>query len=202
MPISKLVNANLKQYTANGTNLAVLGRAEVSNKFGNKVVSHSVIVAQHLRNDGLLGEDFMVANKLAIDYGEMLLKFPDDFVVQFTGSKNKRTTTLVSGLDNFHQSNCCSPNNYSNDLLLITDGGFLASNKLFVPRIVTKVRNRRNPVTLQVTNLSDQSLFRKAGARITGLKPFREFSKETSTFCFQENKLNINRVEATIPDSL
>ena len=85
---------------------------------------------------------------------------------------------------------------------MITDGGFLASNKLFVPKIVTKVRNRNNRVTLQVTNITDQSVFIKAGTKIADLKPFREFSRATPTFFFDNNKVNINRVEVKIPTSV
>ena len=85
---------------------------------------------------------------------------------------------------------------------MITDGGFLASNKLFVPKIVTKVRNRSNRVTLQVTNITDQSVFIKAGTKIADLKPFREFSRATPTFFFDNNKVNINRVEVKIPTSV
>ena len=106
----------------------------MSTEFENKIVPHCVIVVEHLKYDCLLGKDFMVANKLAIDYGEMSLKFPDGFVVHFTGSKIKKTATLLSDLRTSPRATVAvqtTIDNSPNDLPLITDGGFLASNKLF-----------------------------------------------------------------------
>ena len=112
---------------------------------------------------------------MAVDYGKMTLKFPDGFEVPFT-STQKQTATLISDLRISPKTTVAiqtSIINSGSDLPLITDGGFLASNKLFVPKIVTKVRNRSNRVTLQVTSITDQSVFIRAGTKIEGLKLFR-----------------------------
>ena len=54
-------------------------------------------------------------------------------------------------------------------------------------------------MTLQVTIITDQSAFIEAGTKIA---PFREFIRATSTFFFDNNKVNINRVEVKIPTSV
>ena len=128
----------------------------------------------------------------------MGLKFP------FT-STQKQTATLISDLRISPKTTVAiqtSIKNSDSDLPLTTDGGFLASNKLFVPKIVTKVGNWSNRVTLQVTNITDQSVFIEAGTKIADLKPFREFSRATPIFFFDNNKVNINRVEVKIPTSV
>ena len=195
---------NLQLYTANGTNLATSGIADITFEFESKLLSQSVIVTDNFRYECLLGKDFLIANKMAVDYGKMTLKFPDGFEVLFT-SKQKQTATLISDLRISPKTTVAiqtSIKNADSDLQLITDGGFLASDKLFVPKIVTKVRNPSNRVTLQVTNITDQSVFIKAGTKIADLKPFREFSRATPTFLFDNNKVNINRVEVKIPTSV
>ena len=130
-----------------------------------ELLSQSVIVIDNFRYACLLGKDFLIANKMAVDYGKMTLKVP------FT-STQKQTATLISDLRISPKTAVAIQTfikNSDSDLPLITDGGFLASNKLFVPKIVTKVRNRSNRVTLQVTNITDQSVFIKAGTKIADL---------------------------------
>ena len=173
-------------------------------EFESKLLSQSVIVIDNFRYECLLGKDFLIANKMAVDNGKMTLKFPDGFEVPFTSTQNQ-TATLISDLRISPKTTVTkqtSIKNADSDLPLITDGGFLASNKLFVPKIVTKVRNRSNRVTLQVTNITDQSVFIKAGTKIADLKPFREFSRATPTFFFDNNKVNINKVEVKMPTSV
>ena len=91
----------------------------------------------------------------------MTLKFPDGFKVPFT-STQKQTATLISDLRIPPKTTVAIQTSIKNsdaDLPLITDGGFLASNKLFAPKMVTKIRNWSNRVTLQVTNISQNNQF-------------------------------------------
>ena len=88
---------NLQLYTANGTNLATSGKADITFEFESKLLSQSVIVIDNFRYECLLGKDFLIANNMAVDYGKMTLKFPDGFEAPFT-STQKQTATLISDL--------------------------------------------------------------------------------------------------------
>ena len=75
---------------------------------------------------------------MTVDYGKMTLKFPDGFEVPFT-STQKQTATLISDLRISPKATVAiqtSIKKSDSDLALISDGGFLTSNKLFVPKIV------------------------------------------------------------------
>ena len=88
---------NIQSFTANRTNLAISGKADMTFEFESKILSQSVIVIDNFGYEFLLGKDFLIANKMAVDYGKMTFKSPDGFEVPFT-STQKQTATLISDL--------------------------------------------------------------------------------------------------------
>ena len=57
---------------------------------------------------------------------------------------------------------------------LFVEGGFSEDNQLFVARILTKVRPHSNKITIQVTNLSDLSVYLPKCTDIAEVAPFVE----------------------------
>ena len=46
-------------------------------EFESELLSRYVIVIDNFRYECLLGKDFLITNKMAVDFGKMTLKFPD-----------------------------------------------------------------------------------------------------------------------------
>ena len=124
----------------------------------------------------VLGKDFLVAHKATIDFRNSLLHLPG-VVVEFNSPKRKFIVSTVSDVRISTKTTVAVQTKQTefsefNDIFL--EGGFSEDNQLFVPRILTKVRPHSNKITIQVTNLSDHSVYLPKCTDITEVTPFVE----------------------------
>eukprot|EP00795_Rhopilema_esculentum_P017524 gene17524-9148_t len=171
-----LIYDNVDLFAANGTPLSSLGKAEFSIQFKDRVFKHSVVVIENFSYDFILGKDFLVANKAAIDFGISSLILPD-LVVEFSLPKRKFIVSTVSDVQISAKATVAIQtklfDNIENSDLFV-EGGFAEDNKLFIARVLTKVRPHNDKVTLQVTNLADYPVFLPKSTEIAEVVPFIE----------------------------
>ena len=171
-----LIYDNVDLFAANGTPLSSLGKAEFSIQFKDRLFKHSVVVIENFSYDFILGKDFLVANKAAIDFGISSLILPD-LVVEFSLPKRKFIVSTVSDVQISAKATVAIQtklfDNIENSDLFV-EGGFAEDNKLFIARVLTKVRPHNDKVTLQVTNLADYAVFLPKSTEIAEVVPFIE----------------------------
>ena len=172
-----LLKCNCQLYAANGTPLTVLGQAAFNIKLNDHSFVHTVMVIDGFSYEFLLGKDFLIKNKAAVDFGNFALKFPG-FDVNFTRPKREQTLSTVADVHILPQTTIAMQTKFaekelifSNDLLI--EGGFSRDNALFVARILTKARPT-GKVTVQVTNLTENTVFLPKNTELADVMPFIE----------------------------
>ena len=162
--------------SANGTLLSSIGTSNFFIKLDNRVFKHSVVVVDNFSYDFILGKDFLVTYKAAIDFRNSALVLPDIIII-FTSPKRKFIVTTVSDVHIWAKTTVAVqtklPELTENSDLFI-DGGFSEDNQLFIARILTKIRPHSNKVTLQITNVADHSEFLSKDTGIAEVTPFIE----------------------------
>ena len=186
-----LIYDNVNLFAANGTPLSSLGKAEFFIQFKDRVFKHSVVVIENFSYDFILGKDFLVANKAAIDSGISSLILPD-LVVEFSLPKRKFIVSTVSDVQISAKATVAIQtklfDNIENSDLFV-EGGFAEDNKLFIARVLNKVRSHNDKVTLQVTNLANYPVFLPKSTEIAEVVPFTE-EKEPRTDDAQTEVVN------------
>ena len=189
----QLNKTNICMFTANGSPLNVIGIAECMIDLNGRVFTHTVVVVKDFTFEFLLGKDFLTQNKAIVDFGSLRLKL-DGLLVNFITPQFRSMACSTTDLHIEPNSTLavqarCTSEPDCEDLLI--EGGFLSENSLFVARVLTKVSPSSGKLTLQVSNISDQSVFLPKGLNWLTLNLFRKYSNQTTarTMCHWKTAL-------------
>ena len=179
----QLNKSNICMFTANGSPLNVLGIAECMIDLNGRVFTHTVVVVKDFTFEFLLGKDFLTQNKAIVDFGGLCLKL-DGLLVNFITPQFRSVACSTTDLHIEPNSTLavqaqCTSDPVGEDLLV--EGGFLSENSLFVARVLTKVSPSSGKLTLQVSNISDRSVFLPKGSELADLEPFQEVSQPNNS---------------------
>ena len=172
----ELCAVDIDLFSASGTLLSSVGKSDLFITLNNCVFKHTVVVIENFSYDFILGKDFLVAHKATIDFGNSLLCLPD-VVVEFTSPKRKFIVSTVSDVCISAKTTVAVQTKlpeFNENSDLFVEGGFSEDNQLFIARILTKVRPHSNKITVQVTNLSDRSVYLPKCTDIAEVTPFVE----------------------------
>ena len=175
--------SNICMFTANGSPLNVVGIAECMIDLNGRVFTHTVVVVKDFTFEFLLGKDFLTQNKAIVDFGGLCLKL-DGLLVNFITPQFRSVACSTADLHIEPNSTLavqaqCTSDPVGEDLLV--EGGFLSENSLFVARVLTKVSPSSGKLTLQVSNISDRSVFFPKGSELADLEPFQEVSQPNNS---------------------
>ena len=172
----ELCAVDIDLFSASGTLLSSVGKSDLFITLNNCVFKHTVVVIENFSYDFILGKDFLVAHKATIDFGNSLLCLPD-VVVEFTFPKRKFIVSTVSDVCISAKTTVAVQTKlpeFNENSDLFVEGGFSEDNQLFIARILTTVRPHSNKITVQVTNLSDRSVYLPKCTDIAEVTPFVE----------------------------
>jgi len=81
LPVSSTHRGDYKcLFTANGSQLHIVGKCDVRMNFSGLIIPHSVIIVRDLQENLILGADFLSQNKVIIDYSQKIVSIAGDLV--------------------------------------------------------------------------------------------------------------------------